>query len=54
MRKGSDIIGKPIVAYDTGERFSRVKDLIFDQASNRLLAFMLEEAGGSSGFSMLV
>lgn len=45
MRKGSDVIGKPIIAYDTGERFSRVKDLIFDQDSNRLLAFMLEESG---------
>ena len=54
MRKGSDIIGKPIVAYDTGERFSRVKDLIFDQASNRLIAFMLEEAGWFSSARVLL
>lgn len=54
MRKGSDVIGKPIIAYDTGERFSRVKDLIFDQDSNRLLAFMLEEAGLFSSARVLL
>ncbi len=54
MRKGSDIIGKPIIAYDTGERFSRVKDLIFDQDSNRLLAFILEEAGWFSSAQVLL
>jgi uncharacterized protein YrrD len=45
MRKGSDIIGKPIVAYDSGDRFSRVKDLIFDQDSNQLLALLISEGG---------
>jgi uncharacterized protein YrrD len=45
MRKGSDIIGKPIVAYDSGDRFSRVKDLIFDQDSNQLLALLISEEG---------
>ncbi|HEY9627222.1 MAG TPA: PRC-barrel domain-containing protein [Coleofasciculaceae cyanobacterium] len=45
MRKGSDILGKPIVAYDSGEKFSRVKDLVFDQDSNQLLALLVEEGG---------
>jgi uncharacterized protein YrrD len=45
MRKGRDIIGKPVVSYDTGEKFDRVQDLIFDQNSNRLLGFLLDEAG---------
>jgi uncharacterized protein YrrD len=45
MRKGRDIIGKPVVSYDTGEKFDRIQDLIFDQNSNRLLGFLLDEAG---------
>ena len=45
MRKGTDIIGKAVVAYDTGERFEKVLDLIFDQDSNRLLGFLVDEAG---------
>ncbi len=45
MRKGSDILGKAVVAYDSGEKFCRVKDLIFDQDSNQLLALLVEERG---------
>lgn len=45
MRKGRDIIGKPVVSYDAGEKFDRIQDLIFDQNSNRLLGFLLDEAG---------
>ena len=45
MRKGSDILGKPIVAYDSGNKFSRVKDLIFEQDSNQLLALLIGEGG---------
>ena len=45
MRKGSDILGKAVVAYDNGEKFCRVKDLIFDQDSNQLLALLVEEKG---------
>ena len=45
MRKGSDILGKPIVAYDSGNKFSRVKDLLFDQDSNQLLALLISEGG---------
>jgi uncharacterized protein YrrD len=45
MRKGTDLIGKAVVAYDTGERFETILDLIFDQDSNRLLGFLVAEAG---------
>jgi uncharacterized protein YrrD/pyrimidine deaminase RibD-like protein len=45
MRKGREIIGKSVVSYDTGERFSSIQDLIFDQNDNRLLGFLVEEAG---------
>jgi uncharacterized protein YrrD len=45
MRKGRDVIGKPVVAYDSGESMETVTDLIFDQNSNRLLGFLVDEGG---------
>ena len=45
MRKGSDIIGKSIIAFDSGKRTARVQDLIFDQDGNELLGILVEEAG---------
>ncbi|MBV9389368.1 MAG: PRC-barrel domain-containing protein [Chroococcidiopsidaceae cyanobacterium CP_BM_ER_R8_30] len=45
MRKGSEVIGKVVVAYDTGKRIARIWDLIFDQNSNQLLGFLVEEGG---------
>jgi len=34
MLKGSDIIGKPIITYDTGKQIEKVTDVIFDHNSN--------------------
>jgi uncharacterized protein YrrD len=45
MFKGRDMIGKAIVSYDAGEKFDLVKDLVFDQESNQLLGFLVQEAG---------
>lgn len=45
MLKGRDMLGKPVVAYDTGERLEKVKDLIFDQDGNQLLGFLVDEGG---------
>lgn len=45
MRKGNDILGKTITAFDTGKRVARVQDLIFDQDTNQLLGVLVEEAG---------
>lgn len=45
MFKGRELIGKSIVSYDAGEKFEVVKDLIFDQESNQLLGFLVQEAG---------
>lgn len=45
MRKGSDILNKSIIAFDTGKRVARVQDLIFDQETNRFLGILVEEAG---------
>lgn len=46
MRKGSDIIGQPVFTYDTGEKLdNRIEDLIFDQDTNQLLGFLVDEKG---------
>jgi len=45
MRKGSDIIGKTVIAFDAGKRTARVQDLIFDQNTNELLGVLVKEAG---------
>lgn len=45
MRKGSDLIGKTIIAFDTGKRLCRVQDLVFDQENNQLLALLVDEGG---------
>lgn len=45
MRKGSDLVGKPVIAFDTGQQFERIEDLIFDQESNQLLGFLVDEGG---------
>ncbi len=54
MYKGRDIIGKPIVSYDMGEKFDTVEDLIFDQDSNQLLGFLIDEAGWFSSAQVLL
>ena len=53
MRKGSDIVGKPIVAYATGEKIGRVRDLIFDQERNCLVALLVQERGFMSDARVL-
>ena len=53
MRKGTDLIGKPVVSFDTGEQFETVKDLIFDQVNNQLLGFVVDEGGWFSGARVL-
>jgi uncharacterized protein YrrD len=45
MRKGNEIIGKPVVSYGSGRKVDTIKDLIFDQNSNRLLGFLIREGG---------
>ena len=45
MYKGREMIGKPVVSYDTGEKFDAIEDLIFDQDSNQLLGFLVQESG---------
>ncbi len=45
MRKGRDMIGKPVIAYDAGDKFEVITDLIFDQVNNLLLGFLVDEGG---------
>ncbi|WP_045233830.1 PRC-barrel domain-containing protein, partial [Deinococcus pimensis] len=45
MRKGRDIIGKPIVALDGGARLATVQDLVFDHRAGQLLALLVDEGG---------
>jgi uncharacterized protein YrrD len=54
MLKGKEIIGKSIVSYETGQKFDRVKDLIFDQDSGRLLGFLIDEYGWFSSARVLM
>jgi uncharacterized protein YrrD len=43
VRKGTDLINRPVVTFDTGEIVGRVKDLLFDQDRNVLMAVLVEE-----------
>ncbi len=45
MRNGKAMIGKPVVAFDSGEKFNTIVDLIFDQQNNLLLGFLVDEGG---------
>ena len=45
MRKGTDILNRSIIAFDTGKRIARILDLIFDQETNQLLGFLVDEDG---------
>ncbi len=53
MRKGRDVIGKPVIAYDSGERIETVVDVIFDQHENCLLGFLIDEGGWFSNAKVL-
>ena len=53
MRNGKGMIGKPVVAYDSGEEFKTIIDLIFDQDSNQLLGFLVDEGGWFSNALVL-
>jgi uncharacterized protein YrrD len=53
MRKGKDIIGKPVISYESGEKVDNIIDLIFDQNDNRLLGFLVSEGGWFSDAKVL-
>jgi uncharacterized protein YrrD len=45
MQKGTDTISLPVIAFDTGEKFEKIRDVIFDQHENRVLGFLVDEGG---------
>ena len=45
MLKGKEVIGRKIVTLDGGERVDSVRDLIFDEQGNRVLALLVDEGG---------
>jgi uncharacterized protein YrrD len=51
--KLKDIIGKPIVASDSGERIETVVAPIFDRAENCLLGFLVDQDGWFSNPKVL-
>ena len=53
MRNGKGMIGKPVVAFDSGEEFQNIVDLIFDQENNLLLGFLVDEGGWFSNALVL-
>jgi len=43
IRRGSEIIGLPVICLDEGCRVIEVKDLIYDDVEYKLVAFVVEE-----------
>jgi len=41
-RRGSDLIGKPIITFDTGRRLASVEDLLVDPERNQVLALLID------------
>lgn len=55
MRKGTDLVGRPVVDYSTGRKLATVKDLIFSQDQSALVAILTEEPSWfSSGKIVLI
>ncbi|THF85865.1 photosystem reaction center subunit H [Deinococcus sp. KSM4-11] len=45
MIKGKDILGRPIVAVNNGEKVDTVHDVVFDHNANQVLALLVDEGG---------
>ncbi len=53
MRKGTDIIGKDVVALNSGAKLNSINDLVFDQDANQVLGFVVDEGGWSSNAKVI-
>ena len=53
MRKGTDVIGKPVIVFDTGRVVDHVNDVIFDHEHNQLIGFLVDEGGWLSSARMI-
>lgn len=45
MIKGKELLGRPVVAINTGERVDNVRDLVFDHQANEVLGLLVDEGG---------
>ncbi len=53
MLRANQIIGKPVVASNSGKQIDVVKDLIFDHEAHRLLGFLTSRGGWSGSARIL-
>ena len=45
VQRVSDLIGKPVVAADDGERLGTVSDLLVDETSSHVVAYVIRQGG---------
>ena len=53
IRKGRDIVGKPVVSLEDGARVASVKNLVADQDKNLLFGFVVNDGGWFSAAKIL-
>src|SRR4051794_40404351 len=53
MFKGGDVVGKPVIAQDTGKEIHKVETLVIDPSRNQLMALVVEK-GGLMGHTKVV
>lgn len=53
MRKGNEIIGLPIYAYHGGKEIAQVKDIFFDQYTNKMLGLFVDTGGWFSNARLI-
>src|SRR5947207_3067315 len=41
-RRGSELVGKPIITFDTGRKLAHVEDLLVDPERNQVLALLID------------
>ncbi|MEF2279696.1 PRC-barrel domain-containing protein [Deinococcus sp. YIM 134068] len=45
MLKGKELLGRPIIAIESGEKIETVRDLVFDHQANEVLGLLVDEGG---------
>ena len=41
MIKGKELLGRPVIAIDSGERLETARDLVFDHQANQVLGILI-------------
>src|SRR5437588_1217725 len=42
-RRGSELIGKPVITFDSGRRLAHVEDLLIDHQQHQVLALLVDK-----------